>query len=470
MTPSRKIPATMVPARRRLLSFGLAAWFAVASVLPMAAPASAQGRPIPLVRDSEIEEIIRGWGAPIFAVAGLSAEGFKIHLVNERQLNAFVIGGQQMFINTGLLMRSDGPGQVIGVIAHETGHLAGGHVAKLHREFKNTRTGTILAFILGAAAGIAAQDGRVAAAVISAGQSIGQRSLFSFTRAHEQAADQFALNALEATGQSAKGLAEFLGVLESQEFLTGRRVDPYVRTHPITGDRVNHVREHLKTSRYTDTPPDPRFVAEHKRMKAKLIGFLEHPLRVYQIYRAEDNSLESRYARAIAQHREANTEKSLALIDSLLKDHPKDPYFLELKGQVLFESGRPAEAIPPYTQAVRLRPGDPLFRTMLAAAQLETARPGLVQPALAHLKHSARIEPGVPRTWRLLATAHGKLGDKGMTMLSLAEESLLLAKPDQAAAQAKHAESLIKKGTPAWLRAKDIQREAERLAREIKRR
>lgn len=457
----------MTRAFSRTLSLFLAGWLAAITALP----AQAQGgRSIALVRDSEIEEIIRGWGAPVFTIAGLSPEAFKIHLVNERQLNAFVIGGNRMFLNTGLLMKSENPGQVIGVIAHETGHLANSHVAKLQRELENTFYGQIIAVVLGAAAGIAAGDGRVAAAVISASQSVGQRSLFRFTRQHEQAADQFAVSALESTGQSARGLAEFLGVLESQEFLTGARVDPYVRTHPITSDRVNFVREHLKRSRYTDVPPKPRHVAEHKRMKAKLIGFLEHPLRVYQIYRADDNSLESRYARAIAQHREANTAKSLALIDSLLKDYPRDPYFLELKAQVLFESGRPADAVEPYTAAVRLRPDDALFRTALGAAQLESGRPHLVKSALSNLKHSARIESGQPHTWRLLATAYGKLGDKGMTMLSLAEESLLLAKPGQAGAQAKQAESIIKKGTPAWIRAKDIQREAERLARELRRR
>ena len=456
---------------KRIISLLLGALFLAASVLPFAAtPVAAQRGQIKLIRDSEIEDMLRSWGRPVFAYAGLTPETFKFHLVDDSQLNAFVIGGQQMFLNTGLLMKSEHPGQVIGVMAHETGHLAGGHLAKLHREFENTFYGQIIAVILGAAAGIAAGDGRVSAAVISASQSLSQRSLFAFSRGHERSADQFAVSALESTGQSSKGLAEFLGVLESQEFLSGPRVDPYVRTHPITSERVDFVRQHLTRSKFTDAPFREGQLAEHARMKAKLIGFLEHPLKVYKAYPESDTSLPARYARTIALHLEAKSDKALALLETLLKEHPRDPFFLELKGQILFEAGRPPEAIAPYSQAVALRPNDALFRTALAAAQIESGQHEMLRPALANLKHSVRIEPGNSYSWRLLATAYGRTGDKGMTMLALAEEALLQFKPDEAGARAKHAETLIKKGSAAWIRAKDIQREAERLEREIKNR
>lgn len=417
-----------------------------------------QGKQIRIIRDAEIENIIRAYATPLFTAAGLDPSGVQVHLVQDRSLNAFVAVGQHIFINTGLLIAAKHPGQVIGVIAHETGHIVGGHLARMDQALANAQATSIISFVLGAAAAIVAGRSDAAVAVIGAGQGTALRSLLSYTRTQETAADQFAVDVLDKTGQSASGMEEFLMTLGNQEFLVTARQDPYVRTHPITQSRIDFVRHHVANSPYSDAPVPEGFKTMQRRMHAKLIGFLEPPRRVLTVYKESDNSLESRYARAIVYHREAKLDKSLALVDSLLADHPDDPYFHELRGQILFESGRPADAQASYERAVQLLPNEALLRTALGAAQLESQDSNQVKPALANLKQSARLEPDSPYTWRLLATAYGRLGDRGMTALSLAEESLILNRKPEAKRHAEQAMELLKRGSPPWLRAEDIAR------------
>lgn len=417
-----------------------------------------QGKQIRIIRDAEIENIIRAYATPLFTAAGLDPSGVQVHLVQDRSLNAFVAVGQHIFINTGLLIAAKHPGQVIGVIAHETGHIVGGHLARMDQALANAQATSIISFVLGAAAAIVAGRSDAAVAVIGAGQGTALRSLLSYTRTQETAADQFAVDVLDKTGQSASGMEEFLMTLGNQEFLVTARQDPYVRTHPITQSRIDFVRHHVANSPYSDAPVPEGFKTMQRRMHAKLIGFLEPPRRVLTVYKESDNSLESRYARAIVYHREAKLDKSLALVDSLLADHPDDPYFHELRGQILFESGRPADAQASYERAVQLLPNEALLRTALGAAQLESQDSNQVKPALANLKQSARLEHDSPYTWRLLATAYGRLGDRGMTALSLAEESLILNRKPEAKRHAEQAMELLKRGSPPWLRAEDIAR------------
>jgi predicted Zn-dependent protease len=367
-----------------------------------------------------------------------------------------------IFINSGLLMRSRDPLEVMGVIAHETGHIAGGHLARTQEALRAASIEAIIAAVLGAAAAVVG-GGDVGAAVITGGSSAAQSSLLHYSRAQESAADQAGLSYLEQSGYSSRGLLNFVDILAGEEALLPGNQDPYLRTHPLTRDRVDSMRAFVERSRYSDKPAPPELVALHGRMVGKLVGFLEPLGGVLRRYPDSDQSLEARYARAIAYYRASDLKKAMQLLDQLLAEHPEDAYFHELRGQISFENGRIAEAVESYQRAVDIDPAEPLLRVGLAQAQLETERPELVKPALAHLEEVVRREPRNGFAWRLLAVAYGRDDQIGMVALALGESALARNNPAEARAQAERALRILPENSPAWLRAQDIQRAAKRL-------
>jgi predicted Zn-dependent protease len=435
------------------ISVLFAAALLVAAVV-VVSPSRAQG--LSIIRDAEIENTIRLYATPLFRAAGLNPSDILIHLINDRSLNAFVAGGQRLFINTGLLLQSKHAGQVIGVIAHETGHISGGHLARLEDELKKASAQQILALLLGGAAGIGTGRGDVAGAVILGGSSATLRGFLQFSRTQESSADAAAMTFLDRSGLSAKGLLEFFEILGAQELLSVDRQDPYLRTHPLTRERIAALRDHVARSPYTNAPLSPDIEARYRRMKAKLLGFLLPLGHTLQQYPETDTSLEGRYARAVAYYRVPDLNRALALIDGLITDFPNDPYFHELKGQMLFENGRGGEAVGPYQTAVRLLPDSALLRGDLARVQIETNDPSLLEPAIANLRVALRADSTSPFNWRQLAIAYGRKGDMAQSSLALAEEALLVNKPAEARYHAGRAEQLFPRGSPGWLQAQDI--------------
>ncbi len=434
---------------------------AVAAIGPLGlAPTHAQQR-ISFVRDAEVETTIREFATPLFAAAGLDPAAIRVHLVNDPTLNAFVANGLNMFINTGLLVRSDHAGQVIGVIAHETGHISGGHLARLRDGLSGATTEAILAMVLGAAAAVATGRPDAGAAIIMGGTQSAQRGLLRYSREMERSADQAGVNLLERTQQSARGMMEFLDILADQELIAVGRQDPYVRTHPISRERVEFVRHFLTTSRYTDTPIKPEFAEKHRRMRAKLMAFID-PSRALQTYKEGDASFEARYARAIAYSRRPDYPRALALMDQLIAERPNDGYLYELKGQMVFESGKAREAEPLYTKAVELLPGEPLLRIDLARVQVESHAPEAIRAAIANLEAARRTESDSSELWRLLAVAYGRDGQLGMASLAQAERALLQRRKPEARTFAERAERTLPAGSAGWLRAQDIRRAAEK--------
>ncbi len=425
-------------------------------------PAEAGAQRLSFIRDAEIENTIRAYGAPLFRAAGLEPSAVRIYLVNDGALNAFVAGGQKLDIKTRPIMRSKHAGQLIGVIAHETGHIAGGHLSRLHAAIANNTAQSILALVIGAAAAIGTGRGDVGGAIIAGGQSMGLRSFLQYSRTQESAADQAALRVLDATGQSARGLLEFMELLGGQELLSAERQDPYLRTHPLTRERIVAVRDHLSRSPNTDKPHSPPVEEMHRRMLAKLHGFLEPVPRTLRRYKESDAGLQARYARAIAYYRKPDLGKALPLIDGLIAERPEDPYFHELKGQMLFENGRPAEALKSYQRAVRLMPRSPLLRRGLAQVQLELQDPALLEPAILNLRAAVQHDAEAPFTWRQLAIAYGRRGEKGMSAVALAEEALLKGDGRLARYHAGRAEKLLPRGSIGWLQAQDILQAAKK--------
>jgi predicted Zn-dependent protease len=430
-------------------------------VASLALMGQARAQDISLLRDAEIEDIIRTYGTPIWRAAGLDPDAVHIYIVADPTLNSFVAGGQNLFMNSGTILRSESPNQLVGIMAHETGHIAGGHLARSEEALRHATIQNIIALVVGAAAAAASGNAGAGAAAILGGASVAQRSFLAFSVTQEASADQAALTFLDRTGQSARGLLQFFEILEQQEVLTAGHQDPYVRTHPLTEQRVEYVREHVAHSKYSDVPDPPAWIEMHKRMKAKLAAFLGSPPQVLAGIKPDDNSVAARYERAIAYYRTPDLKQAVPMIDSLIQDYPRDPYFRELKGQMLFENGRIGEAVAPYEEAVKLDPQSALLRIELAQVQLETNNDALVAKALANLNEAVRFEDRNPEAWRFIAIAHGRSNNIGMMALALAEEGIADGSYGEARQQAARALKLLPAG-PAKQRALDIQEEAKR--------
>jgi len=416
-----------------------------------------------LIRDAETENLIRTFAAPIFRAAGLDARAVHIYIINDPTLNSFVAGGQNLFMNTGTLLRADRPNEVIGIMAHETGHIAGGHLARMQEEMHDASIKAIIGMAVGALAGIAGHgNGDAAGAAILSGESVGERSYLSFSVTQEASADHAALTFLDRTHQSAQGLLDFFDILAQEELLSAQRQDPYLRTHPLTRQRIEYIRAHVRTSPYSKNVDPPEWVAQFKAMQAKLDAFLNPPTATLAKYKAEDTSVPARYARAIAFYRIPQMKDALSAIDGLIHDYPDNPYYQELKGQMLFENGRIAEAVAPYQKAVQLAPDTPLLRIELAQVELETNDPSMVPKALAMLADAVHFENENPDAWHFLAIAYGRSNNIGMAALSLAEEGMANGDYKTAGQQADRASKLLPPGAERQ-RALDIKNDAKRL-------
>ena len=411
------------------------------------------------IRDTEIEVDIQTMVAPIWKVAGLDPNALHIYLIQDKQLNSFVAGGQNEFINTGLILRAKTPNQLIGVLAHETGHIAGGHLTRFQDAVRNASIEGIIAMVVGAAATVAGKGSGGGAGMLPA-EGVAERAFLQYSVGQEAAADQAALSFLDRSSQSARGLLEFFQILQGEELLSGVRIDPYLRSHPLTSQRIEYVRNHVERSRFSDVPDSATNVELLKRIKAKLDAFISPPSSTLAAYPEKDQSVVARYARAIAYYRIPQLDKALPAIDGLIRDFPKDPYFRELKGQMLFENGRIADAIPPYEEAIRLAPGAPLLRISLAQAYIEANDPAMNKRAIAHLNDALRTEDKETGAWRLLATAYGRDNQMGMAALALAEEGLSAGKKKVAQQQANRAKALLPKNSAAYNRAENIHRQA----------
>ena len=447
----------MHPLSRRIFTLFCLATLALG---PFRAAYAQQGQRLNLVRDAEIENTIRTFVTPIWRVAGLDPEGVSIVLVQDGSLNAFVAGGQRIFINTGLIIRTQRPNQLIGVMAHETGHISGGHLARMHEELSNLTTLQILEAILSGAAvagGAASGGGMGRSSVTGAGKAAAPASLLAFlkyTQTQESAADQAAMTYLERTQQSPKGTVEFLHILEREERLQMARRDPYLTTHPLTPDRISAFEAAAARSPYVNTPDSPKFLEMHARMVAKLIGFIA-PDAALNRYAEGDRAVPARYARAIALYRKGALGSALLTIDGLLKEFPNDPYFHEVRGQMLYENGRAAEAVASYRRAVQLV-GAGILKIDYARALLETNKPENNQEAIRNLELARQSESGSFELWRLMATAYSRQNNAGMTSLARAEMAILRGDRNEATAHAAAAERQLPRGTPAWQRAQDI--------------
>jgi predicted Zn-dependent protease len=440
-------------------------WRAAVTALAMAAfllaplppaRAQAQGAPV-IIRDTEIEHWLREWTAPVIRAAGLEPRAVNFIIVQDSGLNAFVAGGQNIFIFTGLLQRSENVAEIVGVAAHELGHIRGGHLIRIGDALESAGYESILGALLGIGASIATGNGQVGAAIASGTQTAAAMRLMSYSRVQESSADQAGLTYLQRAGLNPHGLVSFMKKLEDQELLPASQQTAYIRTHPLTRDRVEALAAGMARSPHANKPDPAAWADQHARMKAKLVAFIT-PERVAWDYGSGDNSMAARYARVIADYRQNHVDGALRGIDMLLAEEPDNAYFHELKGQMLVDFGRVAEAVPAHKRAVALDADAPLLRIAYAHALIESARADdtALAEAIAQLERARNDEPRSARLYRLLATAYGRKGDEGAAKVCLAEEALLKRENEYAKRQAEAALALLPAGSPYRIRAQDI--------------
>lgn len=441
-----------------------AALIAGALALTGSCSASAQQRkPMGFIRDAEIEQVMREYLDPILGAAGLRKGFIRVVLVSDRSFNAFVADGKRVFVNIGTIMESTTPNQVIGVLAHETGHIAGGHLARMRAEIDKATAIAVIGTLLGGAAVVgAARSNQIgsnsagAYGTLMAGSELAKRSLLAYQRGEEQAADRAGLKYLEKTGQSSKGMLETFERMANDSLFSVTRLDKYLLSHPLPQERVAGLRAAAPQSPFFAAKDPPARQMKHDMIRAKLYAFTSPAPEIARRYPAFNTSLPARYARAIADYRFGRPDAALRAIDALINEQPKNPYFWELKGQALLEAGRASQAIAPLRKAVALAPGQPLIRTMLGHALVATDTPPAITEAIRELSNATGRDPDNYEGFRYLAQAYARKGDEGNAALAAARGALIEGQFQDAKRFARRAMPLLPANSPAYLAAKDI--------------
>lgn len=426
-------------------------------------PARAQPLPdlprgIPLIRDAEIEQLLRDYTSPLLRAAGLAQQNIQVTIINDRNFNAFVMDGRRIFVNAGALIESQRPNEIIGVLAHETGHIAGGHLSKLRDQLAMAQTQSIIAMLLSIGALVAASRSgpQDSTAAILGPQSAIQRSMLSYQRAQEEAADRAGVRFLTSTGQSPKGMSDTFKRLADQTLFMTRNADPYTQSHPMPAERVAALEVLARQSALWEKKDSPELQLRHDLMRAKLAGFMDRFDSVARRYPMTDNSLPARYARAIATYRHSDLRAAIGQVDALIQAMPNNPYFYELKGQALLEGARPAEAIAPLRRAVQLAPHPALIQVMLAQALIATNDAKVADEAVTLLRTALAREPESSEGYTQLAMAYARKGDLAQADLASAQAAFTRGDVKTARELAVRAKTRFPLGSPGWVKADDI--------------
>ncbi|MCK1365215.1 M48 family metalloprotease [Bradyrhizobium sp. 62] len=440
---------------------------AAAIALTPFSAAHAQAKGPPVLRDTETEQLLREYTRPILRAAGLEKQNIQMVIVNEGSFNAFVADGRRIFVNYGAILQSETPNQIIGVLAHETGHLAGGHLSKLREQLANAQTQMIIAMLLGAGAmavgstrgsGSAGNNGlaNAGAAALAGPQEMIRRTLLSYQRQQEENADRAGVKFLTATQQSPKGMYETFKRFTSESLFAARGADPYLQSHPMPAERVASLQEFASSSPYWDKKDDPALQLRHDMVRAKISAFMERPETVYRRYPLTNDSMPARYARAISTYLHGDLRSALTQIDALIQVQPNNAYFYEVRGQALLEGGKPAEAIPALRKAVALSNNAPLIEMLLGQALVGSDNKAYTDDAVRILRAAVAREPEAILGYMQLAMAYGRKGDYAEADLASAQAAYLRGDNKTARELATRAKTRFAVGTPGWVKADDI--------------
>jgi len=436
----------------------LATSLVVTLALIGASPAHAQR--VNVVRDAEIEALVADYVRPILKVAGLNRSGIEVVLVNDNSFNAFV-AGRRIFVHAGALLQSETPNEIIGVLAHEVAHLAGGHQHRLREQLERAQTMAIVAMLMGVGAGVAGAAsgssgiGQAAAGLAMGGTEMARRSLLGYQRTEEITADRSAIDYLNKTKQSGRGMLKTFDRMGRDLALAGVRVDPYQVSHPMPRERIANLEQLVRGSPYYDAKDSPALQQRHDLMRAKLAAYTAGPAAARRIFK-DPAGLGMQYADAISTYLSGNPRDALAKIDRLIARQPQNPYFHEMRGEILIKANRPQDAAKAFGQAVKLAPSSGLLQIGYGQALLATGDPAQIRKAVSELSAGLAREPEYVNGYRFLAQAHGRLGNIGAAELASAEERYYSGTLQEARVFAARAQSKLKKGSPEWLRAEDI--------------
>lgn len=456
----------MIQSARRLIVAAAAAVSLLAAAAPVAVTVAHaqqnQQQRVPIVRDAEIEALVRDYARPILKAAGLSTRGIDIILVNDQRFNAFV-AGRRMFINTGALMISETPNEIIGVIAHEAGHIAGGHQERLRQQLATAQTMAVVAALLGmgvSVAGAATDTPGVAGAgagIAAGGTEMARRGLLGYQRAEEVTADRSALTYLQATGQSAKGMLKTFDRFADALALSGARVDPYQISHPMPRDRIANLQTLARESRYFDRADPPELQLRHDLARAKIAAYTQGQGSVARMFRNDPHGLAATYGDAITTYLNGNPRNAIAKADALVKAQPANPYFQELRGEILMKANRPERAAEAFSVAIRNdKANSGVLQVNYGHALLATGKPELVKRAVTEIRKGLDRDPQNVAGYRVLAQAYGQLGEVGQAELATAEGHFHSGNHLDARIFAARAQTKFRRGDPAWVRAQDI--------------
>lgn len=434
--------------RKALRATGVIA--AAGLVLAAASPASAQSA----IRDTEIEGIIYEWSAPVFTAMGLEPSEVEILLINDNDLNAFATRGRIMGLNTGLILKTRSANELLGVIAHEGGHIKNRHTLRDGAQGAGMQP-MLMTMALGALA-IAAGAPHAGAVLLGNSQYFGTLSALRYMTHQEGEADNTGARALEAAGESGRGLVNFFENFRAQEVFSDARRFPYFRGHPLSSARIENLRRFVAEQSNYDQVDSPERIAQHALILAKIHAFMDPPNQTLRDYPDSDVSFPARYARSIAWYRDGQTDRALAAVDDLLAEQPDNPYLWELRGQILFEEGRPEESLSAHQRSVELLPDAPLLRINLAHALIETHDPGHLNQAIAELMRATALEDDNTMAWRLLSQAYASQGKEGEARLASAEMYFAAGAEREATQFALRARDMLQPGTVQWTRAMDI--------------
>jgi predicted Zn-dependent protease len=435
----------------------------VLSVSPFAARAD-----VAVIRDAETEQLLRDYVTPIFHAAGINTGAARIILIGDKSFNAFVADGQKIFVNVGALMDAKTPNEIIGVLAHESGHIAGGHLARGRQELARAQIMSVAGMLVGAAGAVATgvsarrnngpvgTDSAGMAGMIMGPQELVRRNLLAYQRTEEQAADRAAVRFLDATHQSSKGLLTTLERFSNDALFQTTQVDPYLQSHPLPAERISNLQQLAKASPYCDAKDSPALQARHDLMRAKLVGFLGDMNEIARRYPLRETSLPARYARAISAYRFGRLQESLGQIEGLIAAEPNNPYFWELKGQVLLESGRAAEALAPLRKATAMAPGAVPIKVLYGHALVATDTPTNTAEAIGVLANATQRDNESAEGFEYLSMAYHRKGETPKAQLAAAQSLFVAGKYVEARTQASRAQAQFKDGTPGWLKADDI--------------
>ena len=443
------------PPQRRYRPLALAAAFAATLLFGTDLPAMAQG--INILRDTETEEMLKSYEQPLAKAAGLNPDSVRVWLVGDPEVNAFAAFGQNIFIQSGIILYTKSPNELIGVMAHETGHISAGHLVRGQVGMDMATVPMLLSMVIGVAAMIAGA-GQAGMVIMGAGQAMAQAQFAQFSRIQESTADQIALKLLLATHQSPQGIYDTFArfAQEDAQRDVRYRQDPYAADHPVDQDRLSAIQDLVDSSPYKDVKDSPQVTHTFEMVQAKLAGFTMPVNAGLAHYPVSNTSDVARYARTMLYMRQPQLTKALDETNSLIKDEPNNPYFYEVLGQIYLSMAKPIDAIPAYQKAVDLKPQAPQLRLGLAVAQLATDRQDMSQAALANLKAAILAENDDVFTWYEVAQAYSNLKNTPMANLATAESYYAAGALPQAAQFASRARRDLTQGTADWERANDI--------------